>query len=142
MEGVTSEYENQLSTLREMHRNYIEQLSNDQKTMIDNLRQAKAMEVNMMQESSSYLSTLKNASSRLESAGENLETMRQTIDTNVGLIHNERGMQLEAREKRLEGNFHYRFNCQQTNLFLRCSRPAKSYETDHEPSRGRKNASH
>lgn len=95
--------EKQLTDERERHRNDLEQLQRDQQMIIENIRQAKLMEVAVIQESGSYLTTLKNASTFLESANSDLHSLKMTMDDNVERIQVEREAKLTAREKQIEG---------------------------------------
>lgn len=96
-------HEKQLTKLRTAHETEIDQTKHDHRTVIENIRQSKLLEFAVMQENGSYLSTLRSASGVLETAGDNLQTLRDTIDTNIERVNVERESQLEAREKRVEG---------------------------------------
>lgn len=61
------------------------------------------MEFALVQDSSSYFQTLKSASGYLETASEDLQTIRTDMETKIERIHQEREVQLTAREKRIEG---------------------------------------
>lgn len=100
---LIANHEKQLTKLRASHEFEIEQMKTDQRTVIENIRQSKLLEFAVLQENGSYLSTLRNASSYLETASDNLQTLRTNIDTNIERVNVERETQLEAREKRLEG---------------------------------------
>lgn len=60
------------------------------------------MEFSVVQENSSYLQTLKSASTYLETASEDLQTIRIDFQNKIEKMHQEREIQLAAREKRLE----------------------------------------
>lgn len=72
--------------------------------MIENIRQSKLLEFSVVQENGSYLATLKNASSYLENASDNLQALRTDMEDKIERLHKEREIQLEVREKRLEGS--------------------------------------
>lgn len=97
-------YKKQLAKLHESYAAETEQMKNDHITAIENIRQSKLVEFAAVQENGSYLSTLRSASSQLESANENLSSLRVNINTNIERINVERETQLEIRERRIEGN--------------------------------------
>ena len=66
-------------------------------------RQSKLLEFSVVQENSSYLQTLRSASSVLETAGEDFQTIRMDFQEKIDNIHQNREIQLSAREKRIEG---------------------------------------
>lgn len=100
---LVTNHEKQLAKLRASHEAEIEQMNNDQRISIENIRQSKLLEFAVIQENGSYLSTLRSASSYLETASDNLQSLRANIDTNIERVNAERESNLEAREKRVEG---------------------------------------
>lgn len=66
-------------------------------------RNSKNLEFSLVQENSSYLQTLKSATGYLETANEDLQTIRNDFEEKIEKIHREREIQLAAREKRCEG---------------------------------------
>lgn len=100
---ITAENEKQNEKLRIAHVAEIESIKNDFKATIENIRQSKLYEFAALHESSSYLNTLKSASENLESATDNLQAMRSNIDSNIERLHTERDIQLNIKEKRLNG---------------------------------------
>lgn len=100
---LTAAYEKQNKTLRIAHEAEIESMKNDLRATIENIRQSKLYEFAAIHESSSYLNTLKSASENLESATDNLQAMRSNIDSNIERLHAEREIQLNIKEKRLNG---------------------------------------
>lgn len=100
---LIDDYEKQIEKLRLGYEQDLDALKNDQRSTIENIRQAKLYEFATIQESGSYLSTLKSASDHLEHATGNLETMRTNITTTIERIHTEREVQLNAKEQRLNG---------------------------------------
>lgn len=105
IEKLISDYEKQIEKLRLGYEQDLEALKNDQRSTIENIRQAKLYEFATLQESGSYLSTLKSASDNLEHATGNLESMRTNITTTIERIHAEREVQLNAKEQRLNGKY-------------------------------------
>lgn len=103
VEKLISDYEKQIEKLRLGYEQDLDALKNDQRSTIENIRQAKLYEFATLQESGSYLSTLKSASDNLEHATGNLESMRTNITTTIERIHAEREVQLNAKEQRLNG---------------------------------------
>lgn len=100
---MVANHEKQLTKLRASHETEIDHMKNDQRMVIENIRQSKLLEFSAIQENGSYLATLRNASSYLETASDNLQTLRTNIDSNIERVNAEREAQLEAREKRVEG---------------------------------------
>lgn len=100
---IIAEYEKKVEKLRLEYEADIETIKNDQRMSIENIRQAKLYEFSALQESGSYLSTLKAASTQLETATDHLQSMRLNIDTNIERINTEKSVQLEAKEQRLNG---------------------------------------
>lgn len=109
IEKLITDYEKQIEKLRMNYEQDLEALKNDQRSTIENIRQAKLFEFAALQESGSYLNTLKSASDNLEHATDNLQSMRTNIDSTIERMHNERDIQLEAKEKRLNGDLYILF---------------------------------
>lgn len=103
IEKLISDYERQIERLRMNYEHDLEALQNDQRSTIENIRQVKLFEFAAVQESGSYLQTLKSASENLEQATDNLQSMRTNIDSTIERIHAAKEVQLEAKEKRLNG---------------------------------------
>lgn len=101
---LIDDYEKQIDKLRLNYENELESQKNDQRSTIENIRQAKLFEFAALQESGSYLNTLKSASNQLENATGSLESMRTNITSTIERIHDEREVQLNAKEHRLGGN--------------------------------------
>lgn len=100
---LTAEYEKHNEKVRIAHEAEIESMKNDCRATIENIRQSKLYEFATLHEGSSYLNTLKSASENLESATDNLQAMRSNIDANIERLHAEREIQLNIKEKRLNG---------------------------------------
>lgn len=66
-------------------------------------RESKLLEFSVVQENSSYLQTLRSASNYMESASENMQSVRDELRNRIESIHQEREVQLVVREKNLEG---------------------------------------
>lgn len=64
-------------------------------------RQSKMMEFALVQDNSSYLDALKSASGYLETASEDLQTIRADLETKLERAHKDREIQLEIREKKI-----------------------------------------
>lgn len=98
--------ERTLAKMRESHLEEIEALKNDHRSSIANIRESRMLEFSAVQENGSYLSTLRNASTFLETASDNLQTIRVDMEAKIDRIHHERETHLEVRERRLEGELH------------------------------------
>lgn len=59
------------------------------------------MEFALVQDNSSYLDALKSASGYLETASEDLQTIRVDLEVKLERAHKDREIQLEVREKRI-----------------------------------------
>lgn len=92
-----------LDKLRKSHEHDIELTRTEHQTMIQNMRESKLMEFSIVQENGSYLATLKNASNYLENASGDLQALRIEMEDKIDRMHKEREIQLDVREKRLEG---------------------------------------
>lgn len=103
IEKLIGDYEKQMERLRLNYEHDLEALNNDQRSTIENIRQAKLFEFAAVQESGSYIQTLKSAFDNLELATDNLQSLRTNIDTNIERVHAAKEIQLDAREKRLNG---------------------------------------
>lgn len=103
IEKLIGDYERQIERLHLNYEHDLEALQNDQRATIENIRQVKLFEFSAVQESGSYLHTLKSASQNLEQATDNLQSMRTNIDSTIDRIHAAKEVQLEAKEKRLNG---------------------------------------
>ncbi|XP_031622610.1 interaptin [Contarinia nasturtii] len=101
IEKLINDYEKQIEKIRLNYEQDLEVLKNEQRSTIENIRQAKLYEFATLQESGSYLSTLKSASDNLEHATDNLQSMRVNITSTIERIHSEREVQLNAKEQRL-----------------------------------------
>lgn len=64
-------------------------------------RQSKLMEFALVQDNSSYLDALKSASGYLETASDDLQTIRVDLETKLERAHKDREIQLEIREKKM-----------------------------------------
>lgn len=100
---IIADYEKRMEKLRFDYDADIEAIKNDQRMTIENIRQAKLYEFGALQESGSYLNTLKAASIQLETASDNLKSMRTSMDFNIERVQAERTAQLAAKEDRLNG---------------------------------------
>lgn len=110
--------------LKTQHAQEIGQIRSDHMEMIEHMRyvasvieyiqnvlpifyykisKSKNLEFALVQENSSYLETLKSASGYLETASEDLQNIRVDFEAKIERIHQEREIQLLAREKRCEG---------------------------------------
>lgn len=135
---LTLEHEKILKKLRSDHENEIENIKNDHRIVIENIRSSKLLEFSVVQENGSYLNTLKNASKNLENASDNLQSLKVEMESNIERLLNDREIQLEAREKRLEGLFsidsYKQTNYKETNsnnfCLLNLFRPKKSHGED------------
>lgn len=103
IEKLITDYDKQIERLRLNYEQDLEALKNEQRSTIENIRHAKLLEFAAVQESGSYLQTLKSASNNLEQATDNLQTMRTNIDSNIERIYEEKEIHLAAKEKRLNG---------------------------------------
>lgn len=66
-------------------------------------RESKLLEFSLVQENTSYLQTLKNASNYMENVSENMQSVRDELRDRIESVYEERSMQLTIKEKNLEG---------------------------------------
>lgn len=104
IEELSKVHENIQQKARKNYEQEIETIRTEHQGMIENIRQSKLLEFSVVQENGSYLATLKNASSYLENASDNLQALRTDMEDKIERLHKEREIQLEVREKRLEGS--------------------------------------
>lgn len=103
MRQLNENHDKILDKLRTSHENEIELTRIEHRTMIQNIRESKLLEFSIVQENGSYLATLKNASNYLENATGDLQALRIDMEDKIDRVHKEREIQLDVREKRLEG---------------------------------------
>lgn len=96
-------HDSSLQRLRKIHENELDIMRSEHQTMIQNIRESKLLEFSIVQENGSYLTALKNASGYLESASGDLQGLRVDMEEKIDRLHRDREIQLEVREKRLEG---------------------------------------
>lgn len=89
-------------SLRSGYESDLQNLKEDHKKIVENIRESKLMEFSVIQENSSYIQQLKTASTFLESASGNIENLKETIDERISGIAADRARELEARERQLE----------------------------------------
>lgn len=103
LKDAANEYEDNLKKLKENYKSEIDTLRAEHKTMIENIRQSKLLEFAVVQDNTSYLQTLKSASSNLENVSGDLQTLRDELYSRIEIAHKERDAKLESRERAIEG---------------------------------------
>ncbi|GAB0087846.1 hypothetical protein DMENIID0001_022000 [Sergentomyia squamirostris] len=99
---LKADHKETLATLRQTYESDVENLKTDHQRMVENIRQSKIMEFAVVQENSSYIQQLKTASTYLESASGNIESLRETIDERITKISDEKMREFEVKERKLE----------------------------------------
>ncbi|XP_037908987.1 fas-binding factor 1 homolog isoform X2 [Hermetia illucens] len=102
LKDAANEYEDNLKKLKENYKSEIDTLRAEHKTMIENIRQSKLLEFAVVQDNTSYLQTLKSASSNLENVSGDLQTLRDELYSRIEIAHKERDAKLESRERAIE----------------------------------------
>ena len=104
---LTLNYKNNIININKLHENNIESINNENKLIIENIRKAKLYEFSLIEESSSYMHVLKNATNYLENASDNLHTLRNTLQERYNHLEKDKEIQLDSREKKVEGERYY-----------------------------------
>lgn len=113
-ENVVSNFESKINMMEESHQNFIDKLKtsyesdlvmlkNHYEEMMQNIRKSKFMEFAIREESFSYGDMIKRASSNLESASGDIQSLHEVLQEKLSVLERDREIQLNAREKRLEG---------------------------------------
>lgn len=113
-ENVFSNFESKIKMMEESHQNFIDKLKtsyesdlvmlkNHYEEMMQNIRKSKFMEFAIREESFSYADMIKRASSNLESASGDIQSLHEVLQEKLSILERDRDVQLNAREKRLEG---------------------------------------
>lgn len=112
-ENLMKKHEEQIDNLKQEHKDYIYQLKNSHKEEIDFLREkhtkviasikeSSLVEFSILQDNSSYLSTLRQASGVLENLGEDFQALKNELLDKSNAIQLEREIKLSQREKLVE----------------------------------------
>lgn len=113
-ENVVSNFKSKIKMMEESHQNFIDKLKtsyesdlvmlkNHYEEMMQNIRKSKFMEFAIREESFSYADMIKRASSNLESASGDIQSLHEVLQEKLSVLERDREVQLNAREKRLEG---------------------------------------
>lgn len=113
-ENVISNFKTKIKMMEESHQNFIDKLKSSYESdlemlkrhyeeMMQNIRKSKFMEFAIMEESSSYADMMKRASSHLQNASGDIQTLHDVIQDKLTILERDKEIHLDAREKRLEG---------------------------------------
>lgn len=113
-ENVISNFEVKIKRMEESHQNFIdklkasyesdlEMLKRHYEEMMQNIRSSKFIEFAIKEETSSYSDMLKRASSNLETASGDIQSLHEMMQEKLILLERDKEIQLSAREKRIEG---------------------------------------
>lgn len=92
IKSINEERDSNLETIKQHH-----------EEMIQNIRKSKLMEFAIREESSSYADILKQASSHLETASGDIQSLREILQEKLITVERDKEIILTSREKRLEG---------------------------------------
>jgi len=113
-ENVISNFQSKIKMMEESHQNFIDKLKQSYESdlemlkrhyeeMMQNIRKSKFMEFAIMEESSSYADMMKRASSHLQNASGDIQSLHDVLQEKLGTLERDRDIMLNSREKRLEG---------------------------------------
>lgn len=113
-ENVISNFETKIRMMEESHQIFIDKLKRSYESdlemlkkhyeeMMQNIRKSKFMEFAIMEESSAYTDMMKRASSNLQNASGDIQSLHDVIQEKLSVLERDKEIQLNAREKRLEG---------------------------------------
>ncbi|CAG9806295.1 unnamed protein product [Chironomus riparius] len=111
-ENVISNFQSKIKMMEESHQNFIDKLKQSYESdlemlkrhyeeMMQNIRKSKFMEFAIMEESSSYADMIKRASSHLETASGDIQSLHDVLQEKLGTLERDRDIMLNSREKRL-----------------------------------------
>ena len=113
-ENVISNFEKKIKMMEESHQNFIDKLKQSYESdlemlkrhyeeMMQNIRKSKFMEFAIMEESSSYADMIKRATSNLQNASGDIQSLHDVLQEKLSTLERDRDIMLNSREKRLEG---------------------------------------
>lgn len=119
-ETVIGNFEVKIKSMEESHQNFIDKLKTSYEQdsamlkshyeeMMQNIRKSKFMEFAIREESLSYADMIKRASSNLESASGDIQSLHEVLQEKLNVVERDREISLSAREKRLEGEIKFQF---------------------------------
>jgi Fas-binding factor 1 len=119
-ETVIGNFEVKIKLMEESHQNFIDKLKTSYEQdlgmlrshyeeMMQNIRKSKFMEFAIREESLSYADMMKRASSNLESASGDIQSLHEVLQEKLNVVERDREISLSAREKRLEGEIKIQF---------------------------------
>ncbi|XP_055371996.1 putative leucine-rich repeat-containing protein DDB_G0290503 [Condylostylus longicornis] len=101
LRNLKENYEKNIADLKLDYENSIENLKSDHKSTIEAIRESKLMEFAVVQDNTSYLQILRNASTNLENVSGNLQNLRDEMYNKIDLEYKEREDKLMQKEKKL-----------------------------------------
>ncbi|XP_070493942.1 calponin homology domain-containing protein DDB_G0272472-like [Chironomus tepperi] len=112
-ENVISNFQSKIKMMEESHQNFIDKLKQSYESdlemlkrhyeeMMQNIRKSKFMEFAIMEESSSYADMMKRASSHLQNASGDIQSLHDVLQEKLSTLERDRDIMLNSREKRLE----------------------------------------
>lgn len=115
-ENVISNFQSKIKMMEESHQNFIDKLKQSYESdlemlkrhyeeMMQNIRKSKFMEFAIMEESSSYADMMKRASSHLQNASGDIQSLHDVLQEKLSTLERDRDIILNSREKRLEGMY-------------------------------------
>lgn len=96
------EHKDNLTMLKESHKEEMDFLREKHHKVIASIKESSLIEFSVLQDNSSYLTTLRQASGVLENLGEEFQTMKDDLITKTNNLQLEREMKLSQREKLVE----------------------------------------
>ncbi|XP_055856296.1 restin homolog [Episyrphus balteatus] len=102
LNDLRKSHEDEIRRLKQAHEEDMDGLKDDHRKMIETIRQSKLFEFAAVQENGSYLETLRMASTNLETVTGDLQSLRSEMERKIDIIHREREIKLDSREKKIE----------------------------------------
>lgn len=96
------EHKDNLTMLKESHKEEMDFLREKHHKVVASIKESSLIEFSVLQDNSSYLTTLRQASGVLENLGEEFQTMKDDLITKTNNLQLEKEMKLSQREKFVE----------------------------------------
>lgn len=114
LESIEHRYKGEIAAIETFFTDKIKSISDERESnletlklhyeeMMQNIRRSKFMEFAIKEESSSYADILKRASSHLETASGDIHSLHEVLQEKLIVLERDKEIQLNSREKRLEG---------------------------------------
>jgi len=100
---VEQSHQTFIEKLRQSYDSDLEMLKHHYEEMMQNIRKSKLMEFAIREESSAYGDMLKRASTHLETASGDIQSLHEVLQEKLVVLERDKEVLLSSREKRIEG---------------------------------------